>query len=303
MRRRISFGLLGLVFLAACTPGEPEIEVDPTYAAELAEWREYRESRLLSETGWVNLAGLFWLQEGEASFGSGSTNTHVFPALAPGNIGTFTRTDSIVSVSIEPGLNVVSDSLVVTDLILRNDQDPNEDAPTVLEWGPLRWWVIKRQDRLGIRLRNLEHPALTAFERIESYPTDMAWRIKAKLDAHEEPVLIAVPNQIGITNYESSPGTLVFEINGEEYRLDPTSASSGRLFVVFADSTTGRETYGGGRFLYADPPDSTGYTILDFNRAYNPPCAFSPYATCPRPPRQNDLSIPVPAGEKTYGNH
>jgi uncharacterized protein (DUF1684 family) len=292
--------LASLLILTACSTSPSDPPVDPSYRAELSEWYQWRRSRLLSDTGYINLAGLFWLQEGTSSFGSDSTCDVIFPEFAPPVLGTFVRTDTMVTLQVDPQVEISIDGNPVESRLLKTDMNPDEDAPTIMEWDSLRWYIIRRQNRIGVRLRDLNHPDLQTFPALERYPINPTWRIRARLQEHEKPVRIAVPNIIGIVMQEPSPGRLEFEIDGQTYHLDPTGNPGGRLFVVFSDQTTGRETYGGGRFLYADPPDSTGHTILDFNRAYNPPCAFTPYTTCPQPPAQNRLAIAVTAGEKMY---
>lgn len=286
-------------FLFNCTSPTTQQNADPEYANEIQTWREARLESLKSETGWLNLAGLFWLKEGRNTFGASSENDLVFQKdKAPEKLGVFILNEGVVVVQISPGLQVLHNGQPVQNMTMTNDQ---EGRPTVLSYGSLRWYVIKRGERIGIRLRDLNSTQIAEFHGIDSFPIDATWRLPAKLIRHDPPKRISVPNIIGTINEAESPGTLEFKINAQAYRLDAISANAdGRLFVVFGDRTTGKETYGGGRFLYVEKPDSTGKTVIDFNKAYNPPCVFTPFATCPLPPEQNRLPIKILAGEKTY---
>ncbi|MCX8009993.1 MAG: DUF1684 domain-containing protein, partial [Ignavibacteria bacterium] len=153
------------------------------------------------------------------------------------------------------------------------------------------------------RLRDLEAPLVKNFKGIETYPIDKNWKIESQFIPYTSPKPIQIPTVIGTIEEDTARGYLAFQIDGEEFRLDPTSEGE-KLFVIFADETNGKETYGAGRFLYVDKPDSTGKTYIDFNKSYNPPCAFTKYATCPLPPKQNRLKIKITAGEKNFeGGH
>jgi hypothetical protein len=257
------------------------------------------------------MVGLHWLEEGENTFGSAPENDLVFAAPAPPRAGTFHREGGAVRVESAPGVELrraagASDEGL--DFTVAGDPAPEltlapdtSGAPTLVALGSLRFWVIERGDRLGVRVLDLESPALAAFEGLEYFPVDPAWRVEGRLERREG-ATVAVPNVLGQVSEEPTPGPVVFRLPGsdEELRLLPTEAGDGELFLVFGDGTNGHETYGGGRFLYADPPDAEGRVVLDFNRAYNPPCAFTPYATCPLPPEPNKLAVRVEAGEKRY---
>ncbi|AFN73906.1 hypothetical protein MROS_0663 [Melioribacter roseus P3M-2] len=269
----------------------------PEYIDRIKEWRNKRIENLKKENGWLNLAGLYWLKEGKNSFGSDPSNDIVFPPEAPGFIGYFVLSDSTVTVKINDNIEVYENGIPVKEKLMRSDMD---DSATVLQSGRFKWFVIKRGNLYGIRLRDLESPLLRDFEGIETYPVNSDWRIEARFEPYNPPKKINIPTIIGTTEEEVSPGALVFEKEGNAYRLDAIDAGN-RLFIVFADKTSGIETYGAGRFLYADKPDSTGTVIIDFNMAYNPPCAFTRYATCPLPPKQNYLNLRITAGEKNYG--
>jgi len=267
------------------------------YIAQIKEWHNQRIVNLKKETGWLNLAGLYWLKNGENKFGSGKNNDIVFPeGKAPDTIGSLFLKDSIITISVKTDVKVISAGKQVSSLKLLNDQQNNT---TILEYGSLRWFIIKRGTKYGIRLRDLEAPLVKSFQDINTYPINSDWKLEAKLEPFKLPMKIEVPNILGMTEEETSPGLLVFNKDGIEYKLLPVEEGN-KYFLIFADETSGKETYGAGRFLYADKVDSNGLTILDFNKAYNPPCAFTHFATCPLPPRQNHLKLSITAGEKKF---
>ena len=180
---------------------------------------------------------------------------------------------------------------------LKSDE---ESEPTLLQHGSLSFYVIKRGERFAVRVKDSDAPARSRFHGLENFPIAERFRFVAHFEKYDPPKRISVPNILGKETSETSPGALVFTHEGRTYRLDPVlETGTSELFVIFGDATNGHETYGGGRFLYASPPVD-GRTVLDFNKAYNPPCVFSPYATCPLPPAQNRLPISIEAGEKTY---
>lgn len=273
-------------------------QTEDAYTRQIQTWHRQRIEKLRAENGWLNLAGLFWLEPGKHAFGSGKANRIVFPeGKCPDLLGHFRVEKEAVWLDPVPG-SAVSTGNKVVDAPLRLFP---ADTQTVLKSGPLRWFVIKRGERFGVRLRDLEHPALLHFKDVDRYPVDSAWRVKARL----EPAIdkkIPITNVVGQTSLQNSPGALVFALHGNTYRLDAVE-DEGQLFILFSDHSSGVDTYGTGRFLYADHPDKQGFTVLDFNRAINPPCAFTPFATCPLPPPQNALPLVVAAGEKSYGGH
>jgi len=170
------------------------------------------------------------------------------------------------------------------------------------QWKDFIWVVIKREDKIGVRFRNLKAKTLLSFKGIERFPVDAKWRVKAKVIPQDQNPLM-IMNVLGQNTAQKHGGQLVFELEGQTYKLDAIDEGGVRLFITFADATSGKTTYGSGRFIELDKPDANGDTYIDFNRAYNPPCAFTEFATCPLPPPQNRLSIAIPAGEKKYGHH
>lgn len=293
----------------AALPAASQAAVSDDYAQEIGSWREERRESLLSEDGWFSLVGLHWLEPGASTFGSGEDEDLVFPAGTPERIGTFHLDGDRVTVEPAAGsaLRHVVDgegeagraSEEVTETIPLAPDVTGE--PTLLELGTLSFYVIERGGRYGIRVKDSASPALAAFQGLEYFPVDPAWRVEARLEPAEG-ATVRVPNVLGQVADLRAPGAVAFRSpGGEELRLTPMQEEPGDdLFFVFGDATNGHGTYGGGRFLYAEAPDEEGRVVLDFNRAYNPPCAFTPYATCPLPPDVNELAIPVEAGEKSY---
>ncbi len=291
---RIRALLVATVILAQPAMGG---ESEPArYERALAEWRADRVASLKGPDGWLNLAGLYWLKGGANSFGAAAGNDLVAPeGSAPPRLGDFVVDNGMVTFKTEPGVEVFHGELPVTDVLLTDDQD---GEPTLLTHGSLAWTVIRRMDRVGVRLRNYDHPAIAAFEGIESYPTDPDWRIVARFEAYPEPRKIRLATVVQGLGWEPTvPGALEFEARGQSLSLE-AYRSDGGFFIVFADGTTGDTTYPAGRYLAANLPGPDGTTILDFNRAYNPPCVFSEFATCPLATPRNRLPVAVEAGEK-----
>jgi uncharacterized protein len=287
--------------LAAFLVGFPTAPTDAAgLAASTAAWHAQRERRLAAEDGWLTLVGLLWLKEGENVAGTGSGVSVVFPSKAPARLGTFTRKGSAVSFQPAPGVVVTEGGKPFAGGPLKSDTD---GPPDVLEAGGLRFNVVVRDERVGLRVKDPDAPKRRDFHGIPTYPADAHWRIDARWEPAAPGTSIPVPTVLGTIDQMPAPGTAIFSIDGKEFRLTPVLEEGEEdLFFIFSDTTNRTDTYGAGRFLYANPPKD-GRVVLDFNRAYNPPCAFSPYATCPLPPKQNRLTIPVTAGEKRYTQH
>jgi hypothetical protein len=280
---------------------------NPTYREELDGWHRQRVESLKGESGWLNLAGLFWLNEGRNEAGTDPGNNLTFPAdRAPAQVGTFTLTKGVVTFEAAPGAVVEADGAPV--LGTKTIFAPGVTKPITLSHGSLRWFVIKRGERYAVRLRDLNSPLLTTFAGIDRFPADEALRVQARLEKPTTPRTIPILDVTGQIAQQPLLGTLVFELAGQTHRLDAVGEGTNKLFILFGDATNAHETYGSGRFLYADLPvrsdaSADGLTTLDFNRAINPPCAFTPFATCPLPPKQNRLTVAIRAGEKRYGDH
>lgn len=305
MRRdaALLFLLLGL-WVFGCEPeaGEPaggEVAAadDGAYREEIEAWRAERVEGLKAEGGWLSLAGLHWLPEGESSIGSQPMGDVVLPASAPARVGTVSRDGERVALELAPGVEAAHDGEPFRRLEL--SAGGVEGEPTVVELGTLSFHVIERGERIGLRVKDAEAPSRTGFAGIDSFPVDPRWRLDARFEPYDPPREIEVEDYSGGTQESTVPGAVVFEVDGTSHRLDAIDAGD-QLFLIFADRTSGESTYGGGRYLYADAPGADGRVVVDFNKAYNPPCVFTPYATCPLPPPQNRLDLPIEAGEKKY---
>jgi uncharacterized protein (DUF1684 family) len=268
--------------------------IDPAaHRAEVEAWREGRYAALRRDLGWLTLSGLGWLKPGVNRVGSAPDADVVLPG-GPPLVGTIRVAGAVTADGdfLHGGRPVRSQNLV-------HDQ---EGEPTVLEVGALRLCVIERGGRLAVRTWDLDAPARRAFDVIDHWPVDAAWHVVARLESTPGRT-ITVPDVLGIAEPQASPGDVVLEGSGGGHRLQAlVGGGSGELWLVFGDATNGVETYRGGRFLYTSPPDDDGRVVVDFNRAYNPPCVFSPYATCPLPWAANRLPFRVEAGERVHGD-
>ena len=289
------------LFLVACATDSTDADAVPDGRADWEAWHQARLDGLREPDGWLSLAGLYWLDEGEHTVGSDAGSDVVFPPSAPAHVGTFVVANDTVTLRADENAGVMHDGAPVEEIVLNDDLS---GAPTIVEAGALSWHAIRRSRGLGIRLRDAESAVLRDFDGIETYAYDAGWRVEARLDPYADGRTLMIPSITGVPEESPSPGALVFTHDGTEYRLDVTGEPDAeQYFAVFADATSGGETYGGGRFVYVEAVGADGRTTIDFNRAYNPPCIFTPYATCPLPPPQNRLPFRVEAGEKTWGGH
>ncbi len=285
-----------LAFSLSAAPASEDI------VASTRAWQEGRLKRLQAEDGWLSLVGLGWLKEGANRAGSDGKADVVFPEGAPKDVGTFARSGRKVSFQPAAGVSVTRDGKPFTGGPVQTDQEGRVE-PDILQVGRLRFQLIDRGERIGVRIKDPEAPARKEFKGIATYPPSERWRIVARWEPADPPRELAVPNVLGEIERSPSPGTAVFTVDGKEYRLTPVlEVDNPDLFFIFADETNRTETYGAGRFLYAQPAKD-GTVVLDFNRAYNPPCAFSAFSTCPLPPKQNRLALRVEAGEKRVAGH
>jgi len=297
MKRFLAISLL----LAACQPAETvEKPADKpvnkpaektalgTHQTEITKWRTDRLARLQREDGWLSLVGLSWLMEGANP--------------APASTGTLVLKNGVVT--LKPKGEPTIDGKPVTAPVQLAD-DNAENGPTVVQKGTTRFQIIKRGSRYGLRVKDSQAETRTHFQGLDNYPIDPKWRVEARLEPYKPVKKIPITDITGMTSDTDSPGALVFTVDGKEYRLDPIlEEGSPDYFIIFRDATSRDETYPAGRYLYASPAGPDGKVIVDFNKAYNPPCAFTPFATCPLPPLQNRLPIRVDAGEKKYkGGH
>ncbi|HVR40281.1 MAG TPA: DUF1684 domain-containing protein [Thermoanaerobaculia bacterium] len=295
--------LMSLIALVTCHPKEEKPKTPANYESEVLKWRANRLTRLTADDSWLTLVGLFWLHDGTNHFGSDATkNDVVMPAKAPAECGTITLANG--KVTLEPATAMTIGGKPVSGATeLLPDSDPN--GPTVVQLGTMRFHIIKRGARYGIRAKDPENEARTHFKGLDYFPVDPKWRIEAKFEPYNPPKKVAIVDVLGQTNEETSPGAIVFTVDGQTVRIDPILEQGAKdFFIIIKDATSRDATYPAGRYLYASPPGPDGKVIVDFNKAYNPPCAFTPFATCPLPPPQNRMPFRIEAGEKKYaGGH
>lgn len=288
-----------LVLWAACQSRKPPLD-EVAYRKDIDAWHAHRMEDLKGPEGWLNLAGLFWLKDGYNTFGSAADNNIIFPVgKIAEHAGVFFVRAGVVELQMNPGIEVKSDGKPLTSLIVYSDSTVSPQ----LEYGSLRWFIIERNNLLGVRLRDMEREELLSFKGVERFDVDPTWRVEAKFETYDPPHQIDITNILGQSFTQPSPGAVVFEHLGKTYRLDAIDEGGEEYFMIIGDSTNGISTYPSGRYMYVAKPQPDGAVILDFNKLYNPPCAFTPYATCPLPPKQNVLDFAVNAGEKSYGNH
>jgi len=287
--------------LLSCSRTREKSIVDPVaHGKEIRAWQEDRLKRLNTDNGWLTLVGLGWLSEGENRVGSDSTCAVVTPAdKTPPLLGSIFLRWGRMMFKAAPGVAVTHEGRPVKRLQMVSD---DTTSPTVLNYGTISFYVISRGEKLGVRVKDSESAARTNFTGLEYFPTDVKYRVDAKFIPYRPPKFLDIPTQAGTIERDSCPGALEFELDGVEYSLDAVieKGSEDKLFIMFADATSGAETYGPGRQLYTALPDRDNNVILDFNRAYNWPCVFTVYATCPLPPEQNRLPCRIEAGEKMY---
>ena len=294
---RIAVGA-ALLLAASCARAPQQID-QQTYAREIAQWREKRLASLTGESGWLTLIGLFWLKEGRNTFGSDAANDIVVPKVPP-RAGEFVLANGVVTFRTPHAKTFIVDSAPISSVELKTDLD---EKPTIVRVGSLSLQIIKREDRLGVRVKDKDNPDRANFRGLEYFPTDPKWRIEARFEPYNPPKHVPILNVLNMETDEPSPGAIAFEVDGKTYRLDAiTERGETQFFMIFADDTRGKETYGAGRYLYVDPPDANNRIVIDFNKAYSPPCAFTNFATCPLPPKQNILPIAIEAGEKFKGH-
>jgi uncharacterized protein len=301
-RNLIVFAVLCVILFSCTESGEKNDTKKPSqaYIKEIETWDAKRVVDLKAEDGWLNVAGRYWLAPGKNTVGADPDNMIVFPVeKAPLNIGYITVEDSTVSFAVSRGVTILDENKKPFTSGIIFDNHSGEEGKK-LSYGTLKWFVIKRSNRYVLRLRDFESEGLKNFSHIDRFPVDETWRIEADFEPAGENKNMVFDNVIGTKTEMPFMGTLRFERDGKKYELRTVLDED--LFIVFADSTTGKETYHTGRFLHASIPKNGEKVILDFNKAYNPPCAFTDYATCPLPPKENILPVRIEAGEKKYGH-
>ena len=264
------------------------------YVAETESWRAEREARLTADDGWLTVAGLFFLTEGDNSFGSSPVNDIVI-RTGPERAGIVALDDGRITVRAAAGTTLSVDGQDVVSARLWPFE--GNDRPTITV-GPLSLFAHYSGERLAIRMRDRDSDILRQFRGLQWFPVDDRYRVRGRYVPHDEPVTITLPNILGDVEVFQSSGSVALRVGGHALRMMAID-SGDRLWFIFRDMTSGTETYPAARFLYADAP-ANGVTVVDFNRAYNPPCAFNPYTTCPLPPPENRLPIRIEAGEMDY---
>jgi uncharacterized protein (DUF1684 family) len=284
----VIFLMSALFVVGAAKPEAP----DPAYVQSFEKWKADQTADL--KENWLSLAGLFWLKPGANSFGSDPSSQIVFPK-GPAHAGEFELNGKDVSLKLQPEARAVIDGKAVTTAKLAPD---TSEHVTHVEMGTLQFHVIVRGERVGVRVRDTDSVAARNFKGMVFFPLDMNYRVTATWVPADGKKMVEIPNVLGDVTAQPVPGVVTFKVNGEEQRLTALGgdAKTG-LFFVFNDLTAKSDTYPGGRFLDTGPIVD-GHVVLDFNRAYNPPCAVTPYATCPLAPKENRLAVAIPAGEK-----
>ena len=293
LRRHTNWLSLAFVLLACAAFAE-----DSAYRQSVEKWRSAYEADLTSDTGWLTVSGLFWLHEGQNRFGSDSSNDIVLPASAPAHVGTFDFHAGKTTAYIEPGVTVLLNGKPVQTAELR--PAAREDR---LLLGDLTLYVHASGDRLAIRLKDKNSKLRKNFTGLNWFPIDESYHVTAHYTPYNPPKQLDSQNVLGDPIKMDIVGYLTFALQGQNLRLDVESNSDGGFFIVFRDLTSGKLTYPASRFIDTEPPkDGPGGKVvdLDFNKAYNPPCAYNPYTTCPLPLPGNRLQIAIPAGEKLY---
>lgn len=287
--------LVAACLLAGGSAGARQEQPLDGYTRSIDAWRAEREAKLRADDGWLTLVGLHWLRQGANSIGSASTADVPLPEGSGGaSVGTIVLSGDVARFEPAPGSGARINGAPARAQVLR----PQPGDYDVVTAGSVAFFVIKRGDRHGVRVRDTNSPGRTAFTGLRWYPTRPEYRVRAKFIPHASSTTMAIVNVLGAVEPWPTPGRVVFSLNGRELTLHPVLDGPGAkdLFFIFRDATSGSDTYGGGRFLYAPMPVN-GEVVLDFNKAESPPCAFTAFATCPLPPKENALPIRIEAGE------
>ena len=295
MMRTVACAVMMLGALAAVSTTASDV----SYEQEIAKWRQQREAELKADNSWLTVAGLFFLNQGKNTFGSGPLNDIVLPVDAPADAGVLEFDGSKITLRANAPLVVNGTPITTTELKPAAEGKPAD----LVMMGSLTMFVHKSGDRLAIRLRDTNSEIRRNFTGLKWFPPNEAYKVTGKFEPYRTPKAVRVPNILGDLEPYTAPGVVSFRLNGEALKLevyDAGSAENRRFFIVFRDLTSGKETYPSARFLYADRPSANGEVVLDFNKAYNPPCAFNPFTTCPLPSEQNRLRVRIEAGELDY---
>jgi len=278
------FLIFFLIFLSCSQTSSPEY---------YEEWKIKRKQTLYAEDGFLNLAGLFLIEDGVFRMGSSKDNDMIIPSNFPDVFAKIIVKDSIINFQYKTP--VLFKNNLITDISYNYFKESY-----FFDRGSYRWFVHIDSGVIGIRFRNFNHPLLKNNLEIEFFKYNSKYNVNAIFKPFKNPKKTKIPNFQGGSYYDTVPGKIYFNYEGTEYSFEPTVRSSGRYFIAFGDLTNGESTYGGGRFLYLDPPDINNKMRIDFNMAYNPPCVFSSFTTCPLPPKENILPVAIAAGELDY---
>jgi uncharacterized protein (DUF1684 family) len=267
------------------------------YTKQIETWRTERVARLQAPNGWLSLIGLHWLKDGKNTVGSAKDNDVVL-AKGPAHLGAITLKGGKTTIEVDEKSGATIDGKAAKSAELLDD---THEKPTAVAFGTVNFYLIDRNGKKALRVKDTEASTRTQFHGIDYFPIDSAWRVEAKWVEFKPAHTLDIPTVLGTVDKMKVPGKAVFTRNGKTFELLPVleEADAKELWFIIADRTSGKETYGAARFLYADMPKD-GKLVIDFNKAYNPPCAFTPYATCPLAPPENRLDLAVTAGEKKY---
>lgn len=301
-----AMGLSLLMVLAACgdkssTSGKPALSADEAqYLSDENLWRIQRQEKLTQPDGWTSLIGLHWLTLPSHYVGS-SARSGIRLAAGPDSMGMFTRDGQRVFFTPDRGVALTLNGEPLKGRV--ELKDDSQGAPSVVGFddGKGKLTVIQRAGNRALRVKHADALARTQFQPIEYWPPNRDWRIEATFVPHPAGKTLPIATIIGTTDDTPNPGALEFQREGKTYRIEALDQGESTLSLIIADRTSGHESYGAGRYLDVPRPDAQGKVVIDFNRAYNPPCAFTPFATCPLPPNENRLDLAITAGEKRYG--
>jgi len=302
----LRYGVFGFLLFCAAATGAPAQTTDWT-KEELA-WRAQHAADLQKPDGWLSLIGLEWLQPGDSGLGSAADNQIRLPVPAPPRLAVLRLNGGVVRLlppesGYPAGLKV--DGSPAQEQILRVDADHDKFNPRIT-YGTLNFYVIRRADRFAVRLKDAHSPSLAEFHGLDWYEPDPAYKVTAKWVPYHPAKKVSLVTLVGTSYDQPVPGYAEFTLQGKSYRLEPVleDPQSGKLFFILKDPTSADATYPACRFLYTPWPsngvDREGELALDFNHLENPPCAYTPYATCPLPPAGNRLPVPLPVGERRY---
>lgn len=270
----------------------PVLSTDSVYLADLLSWRSAQEQALRADDGWLAVIGLFWLEAGDNTLGSAPGSSVILPERLPAQLGMLTLRDDEVTLRVLPGHNVHVAGEPAREAVLSSD----DFHPTLVQIEAVTFFIIRRGERLGVRMRDADSEARRTFTGRHWFAPTLEMRISARFTPHESQRTIEVETAIGTTITLANPGSVTFHLGGHTHQMEAFEGEENSLWFAFRDATSGKQAYGACRFL--DAPLHDGMADLDFNKAVHPPCAFTPFATCPLPPRENILPVAIEAGER-----